>query len=196
RRALYETVASIRRLAAELRLPTLDDFGFLAALETDIRSFEERTGIECDLSLPSTPVLLPPETETAAYRIVQEALTNVARHANASRVEIRLRIRDHEVLLDVRDDGRGLNGAGLCRRGRRPVAGRRRRRAHPRPQPSRPARPRPAHADPVLPSRPPRAHPQRESRDQLPRAPDEGGSGRLHRQGLRARRARGGNPGR
>jgi signal transduction histidine kinase len=117
RRALDETVASVRRIAAELRPPTLDDFGFLAALETDIRSFEQRTGIECDLSLPSTSLVLPPEVETAAYRIVQEALTNVARHANASRVEIRLRIRDHEVLLDVRDDGRGLNGADLHRRG-------------------------------------------------------------------------------
>lgn len=117
RRALDETVASVRRIAAELRPPILDDFGFLAALETDIRSFEERTGIECDLSLPSTPLELPPEVETAAYRIVQEALTNVARHANASRVEIRLRVRDHEVLLDVRDDGRGLNGDDLHRRG-------------------------------------------------------------------------------
>lgn len=116
RRALDETVTSIRRIAAELRPPTLDDFGFLAALESDIRIFEQRTGIECELSLPSTPVDLPPEVETAAYRIVQEALTNVARHANASRVEIRLRERDGEVLVDVRDDGRGFNGAELHRR--------------------------------------------------------------------------------
>lgn len=118
RRALDETVSSIRRIAAELRPPMLDDFGFLAALESDIRIFEQRTGIECELSLPSEPVELPPEVETAAYRIVQEALTNVARHANASRVEIRLRERDGEVLVDVRDDGRGFTDAELHRRGR------------------------------------------------------------------------------
>ena len=116
RRAFDETVASIHRIAAELRPPALDDFGFLAALESDIRAFEERTGIECELSLPSGPLPLSPEVETAAYRIVQEAMTNVARHANASRIEIRMRIRGSEVLVDVRDDGRGITDDDLHRR--------------------------------------------------------------------------------
>ncbi len=113
RRALDETFQATHRLAAELRPPALDDFGFLAALESDIRAFEERTGIECELSLPPGPLPLAPEVETAAYRIVQEAMTNVARHANATRLEIRMRTRDNEMLVDVRDDGRGITSEDL-----------------------------------------------------------------------------------
>jgi signal transduction histidine kinase len=113
RSALDETFKATHRLAAELRPPALDDFGFLAALESDIRAFEERTGIECELSLPSGPLPLAPEVETAAYRIVQEAMTNVARHANATRLEIRMRTRGNEMLVEVRDDGRGITGEDL-----------------------------------------------------------------------------------
>jgi signal transduction histidine kinase len=115
RRNLDDTVSSIRRIAAELRPPALDDFGFLAALEADVRMFEERTGIECDLSLPAEAPDLPPGVETTAYRIVQEAMTNVARHANASRVEIRLRVWANEMLVDVRDDGRGVSDTDVDR---------------------------------------------------------------------------------
>lgn len=109
RLALEETVSSTRRIAAELRPPALDDFGFLAAIESDVLRFEERTGIECELSVPLVPPSLQPIVETTAYRIVQEALTNVARHANAARVEIRLRIHGDEILVDVRDDGTGIS---------------------------------------------------------------------------------------
>lgn len=116
RGALDEIVNATHRLAAELRPPALDDFGFLAALESDIRAFEERTGIECELSLPAGPLPLAPDVETAAYRIVQEAMTNVARHANATRIEIRMRTRGNEMLVDVRDDGRGITEEDLRRR--------------------------------------------------------------------------------
>jgi len=115
RNNLDDTVTSIRRIAGGLRPPVLDDFGFLAAIEADIRQFEERTGIECELSLPDEGPWIPPEVETTAYRIVQEAMTNVARHANATRVEIRLRLFADHVVLDVRDDGRGNNGRGIDR---------------------------------------------------------------------------------
>jgi signal transduction histidine kinase len=106
---LDETVTSVQRISSELRPSVLDDLGLAAAIEAEAARFEERTGIECELSLSDYPV---PHVEgvaaTAIYRIVQEALTNVSRHANASRVEIRLRQRPEELLLEIRDDGRGI----------------------------------------------------------------------------------------
>ncbi|HUP65149.1 MAG TPA: histidine kinase [Thermoanaerobaculia bacterium] len=113
RQTLDATVDSVQRIAAELRPPVLDDLGLRAVLESDAQIFEERTGIECELSIAEESLRLDPRTETALYRIIQEALTNVARHSDASRVEIRIRNRHGELLLDVRDDGRGVTGAEL-----------------------------------------------------------------------------------
>jgi len=106
-RTLDATVTSIQRISSELRPSILDDLGLVAALESEGRLFEERTGIETELSLPQD-ARIEPHCATAIYRIVQEALTNVARHSNASRVEIRLRQRTEELLLEIRDDGRGV----------------------------------------------------------------------------------------
>ena len=111
-RTIDSTVTAVQRISAELRPSVLDDLGLLAAVEAEAALFEERTGIECELSLP-------PETSLAAasanaiFRIVQEALTNVARHSNASRVELRLRERADEILLEIRDDGRGISRAEI-----------------------------------------------------------------------------------
>jgi signal transduction histidine kinase len=110
-RTLDATVTSVQRISSELRPSILDDLGLAAALESEARLFEIRTGIECELSLADAAI--DPRAATAIYRIVQEALTNVARHSNASRVEIRLRQRDGELLLDIRDDGRGVTGAEM-----------------------------------------------------------------------------------
>ncbi|MGK2858330.1 MAG: histidine kinase [Thermoanaerobaculia bacterium] len=106
--ALDETITSVRRLASELRPAALDDFGLVAAIQSDVRAFEERTGIECELSTPDGPLPIDPDSEAVVYRIVQEAMTNVARHSNASRVEIRIRIRSDDILVEVRDDGLGF----------------------------------------------------------------------------------------
>jgi signal transduction histidine kinase len=106
---LDETVTSVQRISSELRPSVLDDLGLAAAIEAEAARFEERTGIECELSLSDYPVPhVAGVAATAIYRIVQEALTNVSRHANASRVEIRLRQRPEELLLEIRDDGRGI----------------------------------------------------------------------------------------
>ena len=107
-RTLDGTVQSVQRISAELRPSVLDDLGLSAAIESEARLFEERTGIECDVSLTSGDVELSSMIETAVYRMTQEALTNVARHSDASRVEIRLRPRADELLLEIRDDGRGI----------------------------------------------------------------------------------------
>ena len=108
-RTLDSTVTAVQRISSELRPGALDDLGLAAALEADTRLFEERTGIECELSLGSESIDVTRECAVALYRIVQEALTNVARHSDATRVEIRLRDRPDALLLEVRDDGRGIS---------------------------------------------------------------------------------------
>jgi len=106
---LDDTVTAVQRIASELRPSVLDDLGLAAAIEAEALRFEQRTGIECELSMPDQEdVHVSGPAVTAIYRIVQEALTNVARHANASRVEVRLRQRPGELLLEIRDDGRGI----------------------------------------------------------------------------------------
>ncbi|MBV8547696.1 MAG: hypothetical protein JO093_19850 [Acidobacteria bacterium] len=111
---LDETVTAVQRISSELRPSTLDDLGLAAAIEAEAARFEQRTGIECELSLPDDPSReVESAAATAIYRIVQEALTNVSRHANASRVELRLRQRPGELLLEIRDDGRGITTAQL-----------------------------------------------------------------------------------
>lgn len=109
---LDETVESIQRISAELRPGALDDLGLIAALESEARLFEERSGIEVELSLDE--VRLERAVETAIFRITHEVLTNTARHAAASRVEIRLRQRDRDVLLEVRDNGVGVSDEKLA----------------------------------------------------------------------------------
>jgi signal transduction histidine kinase len=109
---LDETVTAVQRISSELRPSVLDDLGLASAIEAEASRFEQRTGIECELSLPEDPDLqVESAAATAIYRIVQEALTNVSRHANASRVELRLRQRPEELLLEIRDDGRGITSA-------------------------------------------------------------------------------------
>jgi signal transduction histidine kinase len=115
-RTLDVTVTAVQRISSELRPSVLDDLGLVAAIEAEALLFEERTGIECELSLAvnrtaDTPI--QPASATAIYRIVQEALTNVARHSNASRVELRLRERSDEILVEIRDDGNGITRAQI-----------------------------------------------------------------------------------
>jgi signal transduction histidine kinase len=107
-KTLDATVSAVQRISSELRPSILDDLGLVAAIESEARLFEERTGIECELSLPAEPPPIDSACASAIYRIVQESLTNVSRHSNASRVELRLRPRAGALLLDIRDDGRGV----------------------------------------------------------------------------------------
>jgi signal transduction histidine kinase len=106
-RTLDATVTSVQRISSELRPSVLDDLGLVAAIEADARLFEQRSGIECEVSVTGDPPT-DRDSVTTIYRIVQEALTNVARHSNSTRTEVRLRNRDDEFLLEIRDDGRGV----------------------------------------------------------------------------------------
>ena len=96
----------VRGIAARLRPQLLDDLGLRSALNALVTSFAEQTGLEVERRIAA--VELEPAHELVVYRVAQEALTNVARHAAATRVAVSLRERDGAVVLEVRDDGRGL----------------------------------------------------------------------------------------
>lgn len=116
RQVLNDTIAAVQRIASEIRPAALDDFGLVAAIESEVRVFERRTGIECELSSDDDNLSLGPDADAAIYRIVQEAMTNVARHSNATRMEIRLRSRPGDLLVDLRDDGRGITAGEIADR--------------------------------------------------------------------------------
>jgi len=102
------TVKTVRRIATDLRPGILDDFGLAAAIEWQLQEFEQRAGIECVFLGDAEDLALPPEAATALFRILQETLTNVARHAQAQHVEVRLEPTDGGLVLEVQDDGRGI----------------------------------------------------------------------------------------
>jgi signal transduction histidine kinase len=106
------TLQSVRRLAVELRPQALDDFGLVPALERLGEAFAEESGITVDVQANLDAARLPAEVETALYRIVQEALTNVAKHSGATRVSVVVTRREGAVTAVVEDDGKGFGAAG------------------------------------------------------------------------------------
>ena len=116
RQLVVSTLQDVRRLAVELRPKALDDFGLLAALERLAQTFTEQIGIETDVEANLGEERLSPEIETALYRLVQEALTNVVKHSRAGRVSISLVRKAHSVSAVIEDDGVGFaapSGEGL-----------------------------------------------------------------------------------
>ena len=103
------TIVTLRRIASELRPRTLDDLGLPAALEAQAQEFESRTGIRCSVILPLEPLTLDTDRSTAIFRIFQESLTNVARHAHATRVEARLQRENDRIVFQVFDNGTGFD---------------------------------------------------------------------------------------
>jgi signal transduction histidine kinase len=113
RELVVETLHDVRRLAVELRPKALDDFGLVAALERLTASFAEQTGIQVGLESALPEARLAPEIETALYRIVQEALTNVVKHAKATHVSVLLTRRDASVAAVIEDNGAGFDPAAV-----------------------------------------------------------------------------------
>jgi signal transduction histidine kinase len=105
---LDTTIQTVRHVAAELRPGLLDDLGLSAALEWQAQEFAKRTGIACDLRLGEESAPLGRDLDTAIFRIFQEALTNVARHAEATRVSVEVEDGPDEWVLVVQDDGKGI----------------------------------------------------------------------------------------
>ncbi|TAK72669.1 MAG: PAS domain S-box protein [Betaproteobacteria bacterium] len=108
---LKSVVANVRDVMAELRPPVLDDYGLLAALRQLVTEFARRTGIAAELSGVDLQPRLPPIVETAMFRISQEALNNIAKHAQAKHVEISLHEASGRVMLDIADDGIGIDAS-------------------------------------------------------------------------------------
>ncbi len=102
------TLQDVRQLAVELRPKTLDDFGLVPALERLVQSLGEETGLSVEFEAALPEDRLPAEVETALYRIVQEALTNVVKHARATAVSVVLTRKDDSVSVVVEDDGVGF----------------------------------------------------------------------------------------
>jgi signal transduction histidine kinase len=109
REHVVAALQDVRRLAVELRPAVLDDFGLVAALERLTEAFAEQTGIRVDFHSALGERRLPPEVETALYRVVQESLTNIVKHANARSVSISLARRDSAVAAVIEDDGAGFD---------------------------------------------------------------------------------------
>jgi PAS domain S-box-containing protein len=103
------TTASVQRIATDLRPGVLDELGLPAAIEWYVREFERRAGIACRIRSNLDGAALDPERATAVFRILQEALTNVARHAGATEVEVNLSADDERLVLEIKDNGRGVS---------------------------------------------------------------------------------------
>jgi len=109
RRLASQTLAQIRELSQMLRPSVLDDYGLVPSLDAHVRAFGERQHLDTTFTAEALPERLTPAIETAIYRITQEALANVARHAKAHSVRVRLGIAGRELRLEVADDGVGLD---------------------------------------------------------------------------------------
>ncbi len=107
------TMHLVRRISTGMRPEILDDMGLIAAIGWQAREFQKRMGIRCRLSLPADAPAVDAELSTAVFRIFQEILTNIARHARASSVSVNLRISDNRLTFKVTDNGIGISDAAV-----------------------------------------------------------------------------------
>lgn len=107
-KVLDAAIESIERIITALRPGILDDLGLGEAIEWQAGDFQNRTGVKCRINIDLADAAIGKEHSTAIFRIVQEALTNVARHANATIVDINLKMKAGELMLEVKDNGKGI----------------------------------------------------------------------------------------
>jgi two-component system sensor histidine kinase UhpB len=103
------TIQTVQRISSQLRPGLLDDIGILAAIEWQAEEFKKRTGIACELSVSSQDITLDSERSTAIFRIFQETLTNITRHANATKVKVNLLKKGNRLELKIKDNGKGIS---------------------------------------------------------------------------------------
>jgi two-component system CheB/CheR fusion protein len=116
-RLIDHTLAQVHTIVTELRPVVLDKLGLIPAIEWQAREFQERSGIACETHLPLEEIPFDHDRATAVFRILQEALSNIARHAGASQVVIDLRSAADNLTLTVRDDGKGIAASKIFDRG-------------------------------------------------------------------------------
>jgi two-component system, NarL family, sensor histidine kinase DevS len=109
REQVVDALQEVRRLAVELRPAVLDDFGLVPALERLLEAFGEQSGLQVDFHSALGEARLPSDVETALYRVVQESLTNILKHANASHISVSLARRPSGVAAVIEDDGAGFD---------------------------------------------------------------------------------------
>ena len=109
---LDETIGTVQDIATDLRPPLLDQIGLVAALRRELNQMESRSGLTCIYQGPEDEVPLIRDLATACFRIAQEALTNVLRHAEATTVEVELTAERNTLTMEIRDDGKGLGWEG------------------------------------------------------------------------------------
>jgi len=102
------TLQTVKRISTELRPGLLDDLGLAAAIEWQAEEFQDRTGVKCEVTLDPPDIILDQDCSTAIFRIFQETLTNIARHAHATRVKVGLKARSGKIELRVKDNGIGI----------------------------------------------------------------------------------------
>lgn len=108
---INNAILTVRKISTELRPGLLDAVGLIAAIEWQAREFEKRTGIKCRLKLPSASISLDQNRSIAVFRIFQEILTNVARHSQATEVAVIIEEQNASLLLEARDNGRGIRAS-------------------------------------------------------------------------------------
>lgn len=108
-RLVDTTVESVHKISTELRPVLLDDLGLVAAMEWQIEEFRKRSGVRCEAILKCDDHAIDKDLSTSLFRIFQEALTNIARHADATGVDVKLIQTGNEIRLEVADNGRGIS---------------------------------------------------------------------------------------
>lgn len=111
----HQTLRAVRNLSIDLRPSALDDLGLLPALRWYIKEYQQKCGIEVELTTSGFKERLSPEMETALYRITQESLTNTAKHAQASKVWVTIKQDGRQALVRVRDDGQGFDAQAVLK---------------------------------------------------------------------------------
>jgi signal transduction histidine kinase len=107
------TVKTVRKISTDLRPAVLDNLGLLPAIEWQAEEFQNRTGINCETFITVEDVDLSQEYQTAVFRILQESLTNVMRHADASLVTIEFRKDETSLVFEIKDNGKGISESNM-----------------------------------------------------------------------------------
>jgi signal transduction histidine kinase len=103
-----DIMQSVREICRELRPPVLDDFGLPTAIKWHLREVQKKTGMDCIITMDKEISVHPKELSLVIFRIYQEAMTNVLRHAGATRVEVTLKRYENRLVLKVKDNGKGI----------------------------------------------------------------------------------------
>lgn len=108
-------IQSVRKICSELRPSILDHLGLGPAIEWQSEEFQRRSGIQCSVTLDPENISVSPEIGIALFRIFQESLTNVMKHAEATKVRAKLTKRDNSILLEITDNGIGMTQEQLSK---------------------------------------------------------------------------------